>query len=173
MIPQQYAWLSQETGPKMLIEALKLYGVTEKAGAENNQTILDWANELSIHDYNADSIPWCGLFIATVAKRAGKNWPNQPLWARNWLGWGTKSPKPELGDVLVFSRESSGHVGLYIGEDATCYHVLAGNQSDAVNIKRIDKNRLLGARREYKIGVPENVRTIALSDQGQPSTNEA
>jgi hypothetical protein len=39
--------------------------------------------------------------------------------------------------VLVFERPGGGHVGYYFGEDATAYHVLGGNQGDAVTIARI------------------------------------
>ena len=48
MLPQQYKWLENETGPKMLIEALKCYGVTEIPGAKSNDIIMLWAKELGI-----------------------------------------------------------------------------------------------------------------------------
>ena len=105
--------------------------------------------------------------------RAGKPLPDKPLWARNWLNWGTAVQIPELGDVLVFSRESGGHVGLYVGEDAGTYHVLGGNQGDAVSIRRLAKNRLLGTRRFYRVGPPANVRRVRLCVSGALSTNEA
>ena len=172
-LPSHYAWLAQEPGPKMLIEALKLYGTAEKAGPANNPVILAWAAECGIRGYGADSIPWCGLFIAVVARRAGKPLPKNPLWARDWAAWGEPSLKPALGDVLVFSRDSGGHVGLYVGEDGLAYHVLGGNQGDAVSIKRIARNRLIAARRYYAAGAPANVRAIRLVASGALSANEA
>ena len=73
-----------------------------------------------------------------------------PLGARNWLAFGVPQQKPALGDVLVFWRGTSGgfsgHVGLYVGEDAQAFHVLGGNQSDAVTIAFFAKSCLLGAR---------------------------
>lgn len=172
-LPNQYQYLTKEPGPKMLLEALKLYGVQEKSGTGNNPTILEWAKECGIKGYNVDSIPWCGLFMAIIAHRAGKPLPKNPLWARDWLNWGVVSPVPSLGDTLIFTREGGGgHVGLYVGEDALYYHVLGGNQGDAVNIKRIAKSRLLGAAQLYK-NKPNNVRTIRLSTNGIVSTNEA
>lgn len=169
-----YAWLSKEPGPKMLVEALKLYGVTEKAGAADNPEILAWAKELGLRSYTSDSIPWCGLFMAIVAKRAGKPLPAVPLKALAWATWGTKSQHPALGDVLTFTRKGGGHVGLYVGEDDTHYHVLGGNQGDAVNIKRIEKTRMYDVRRFYKTGTPANARPIKLSAAtGEVSTSEA
>ena len=35
-----------------------------------------------------------------------------------------------LGDILTFKRNGGGHVGLYVGEDKDCYHVLGGNQGN-------------------------------------------
>jgi len=167
-----YSFLDKEPGPKMLLEALKLVGTKEKTGAENNPEILAWAKECDLKAYNADEIPWCGLFAAVIAKRAGKTVPWQPLWARNWASFGSLC-EPELGAVLVFSRGTSGHVGLYVGEDRECFHVLGGNQSDAVGFTRIERGRLIASRAEYKTAKPANVRKIILTAAGTVSTNEA
>ena len=60
------------------------------------------------------------------------------------------------------------------GEDAQAFHVLGGNQSDRVMIKRIAKNRLLGARRcPWRINQPAAVRPVVLAANGALSTNEA
>lgn len=174
MIPKQYEWLLKEGGPKMIVEALKEYGTLETPGIANNPKIMSWANETGLKaQYTGDSIPWCGLFMAVIAKRSGKAFPNAPLWALHWASFGVKAVQPMLGDVLVFVRPGGGHVGLYVGEDASAYHVLAGNQSDQVNITRIGKSRLHAARRpDYNIQ-PANVRRIILSATGKLSENEA
>ena len=174
-LPKQYEWLNSEGAPKMMVEALKLYGTIETPGAANNTKIIEWANEVggSVSDvYKADSIPWCGLFMAVVAKRAGKEIPKSPLWALSWSNFGILSNTPMLGDVLTFTRKQGGHVGLYVGEDATTYHVLGGNQSDKVNIMRIDKKRFYVARRPIYSAQPSNVRKIELSATGIISDNE-
>jgi uncharacterized protein (TIGR02594 family) len=125
--------------------------------------------------YSHDSIPWCGLFIALVATRAGKPRTDSPLWALSWADWGVAVPggQPMLGDVLTFKRNGGGHVGLYVGEDASAYHVLGGNQSDKVCITRISKTRLHRACRPIYSAKPDNVRRIMLSATGKLSTNEA
>lgn len=166
-----YDWLKQEPAPRMLVEALKLNGIRETAGDKHNPIILGWAKECGIPNYTNDEIPWCGLFMAVVAKRAGKPFPENPLWARNWAKWGDLT-QPELGCVLVFARGGAGHVGLYVGEDKDCFHVYGGNQSDSVGITRISKTRLLSSRNMYKIGKPPNVRIIYLEPTGSVSSNE-
>lgn len=172
-LPQQYKWLELESGPKMILEFLKLYGTKEVIGSGNNPEILAWAKETGVErDYNADSIPWCGLFMAVIAKRAGKPIVPLPLWARNWLHWGIEVKEAMLGDVLVYQRPTGGHVGLYVGEDDACYHTAGGNQGDAVSIVRILKSRCLGVRRPKYSIQPLNVRKIILDVDGDISHDE-
>ena len=128
-LPSKYKWLENEPAPKMLLEALRHYGTLEHVGPNNNPSIVKWAAELgkSVSDvYKADSVPWCGLFMGIVAKRAGYDLPKSPLWALNWGTFGERSECAKLGYILVFVRNGGGHVGLYVGEDATAYHVLGG-----------------------------------------------
>jgi uncharacterized protein (TIGR02594 family) len=172
---KQYQWLSRETAPKVILEAVKLYGTREIVGKEHSKEILSWAKELGMEKtYTNDEIPWCGLFTAIVVKRAGFNPVSNPLWARNWVNFGTPQKTAMLGDILVFVRNGGGHVGFYVGEDDTCYHVLGGNQSNMVNTTRILKSRCIGIRRcTWKVSQPTNVRVIKLAATGGISTNEA
>lgn len=157
----------------MLIEALRLYGVSERAGEENNPVIMGWASGLGLMAYNMDSVPWCGLFMAYVAHQANKKPPVAPLWARNWMNYGEPC-QPELGAVLTFSRSGGGgHVGLYVGEDKhSFYHVLGGNQGDKVCITRIPKERLLSSRAQYR-KKPDNIRRVFLAPEGDITKGEA
>jgi len=170
-----YNFLKQETAPKILVEAYKLLGVKETLGKDNNPTILAWADKLGLKKvYTADEIPWCGLFIAYVCFLAGKQPVKDPLWARNWLNYGSPETTAMLGDILVFSRGNSGHVGIYVGEDDKCYHVLGGNQGDQVSIVRIQKVRCIGIRRtKWTVSQPSNVRVIKINGTGLVSENEA
>ncbi len=169
-----YNWLQEEIGPRILVQAVKLIGTKEIVGKAHNPIILEWAKELKIKAYTNDEIPWCGLFIAYCAHKAGVEVVDGPLWALNWAKYGTKESTPMLGDVLTFKRDGGGHVGLYVGEDRTHYHVLGGNQNNQVNVMRIAKTRLHQARRTaWKIAQPSNVRKIELSNKGIISTNEA
>lgn len=177
-LPAQYQWLAEEDGPRMLREALALYGTLETPGSRDNPIIIGWARELGLDRvYSDDAIPWCGLFQAVVAKRATWDIPSTPLWARSWAQWGNPlqpGDRASLGDVLVFSRKGGGHVGQYVGETGAFYHVLGGNQDDAVNIRMIAKARCIAVRRApWRVSQPENVRAIKLSRGGTPSRSEA
>jgi uncharacterized protein (TIGR02594 family) len=181
-LPKMYQWLADEEGPKILREALSHYGTLEMRGKDNNPDITKWAGEVggNVADvYTNDEIPWCGLFIAVCAKRAGYAVPKDPLWALNWDTFGVAKPVAMLGDVLTFIRKTTtgaraGHVALYVGEDEAAYHVLGGNQSDCVCVTRIAKTRLYAIRRSnFKVGQPSNVRQIMLSVSGKLSDNEA
>ena len=135
---------------------------------------MEWAKETNLKQYTNDEIPWCGLYMAVVMKRANRDVVKDPLWARNWANFGVAVKEPMLGDVLVFQRETGGHVGLYISESRTHYHVLGGNQGNAVSIVLIAKNRLIASRRPPYIKQPLNVRKIKLDSTGTiVSTNEA
>lgn len=157
----------------MVSQALALYGTTETPGAANNAKIMAWAHELGLDNaYSADSIPWCGLFVAYVVKKADKVPVRDPLWARNWANWGVASATPSLGDILVFVRDGGGHVGFYIAEDDTAYHVLGGNQSDKVCFTRIAKNRCIAVRSPVYTNRPITAKPYHLEASGALSTNE-
>jgi lysozyme len=130
-----------------MIVAKALIGVKEEPGDEDNQDIIKWARSLGlINDYNHDSIPWCGLFMAHVMSEAGEDVPDSPLWALSWKAWGSPVQDSAYGAVLVFKRQGGGHVGLYVSEDDDYYHVLGGNQSDMVCVKKVSKANCVGMR---------------------------
>ena len=177
-LPEAYRWLEEVSElPRIIVEGLQLLGVVEKVGNDNNPLILSWARELGLEAvYKADEIPWCGLFAGVVVKRAGFPVVKDPLWARNWQHFGLPVKRPGLGDVLAFKRGTGGHVGFMIGidKDRSHYHVLGGNQGDAVSIVRIAANRLLAARRpDWRVRQPDSVKEYLLDPIGSVSTDEA
>ena len=175
--PKNYAWLDRLAPlPRMIAEARKLLGIVEVPGKADSPIIMGWADELGgaiERAYTADAVPWCGLFLAIVAKRAGKAVPDEPLWALNWGNFGERVAQPGLGDVLTFQRPGGGHVALYIGEDKAAYHVLGGNQSDQVCYARIAKIRLRAARRPAYVAKPATAKPYILAATGALSRNEA
>ena len=183
--PPGYAWLA-DLGqlPRTISEGLALLGTAETVGKGSNRTILSWRDELNqaagvnpnaqpVAGYSDDDIPWCGLFAAIVTLRAGKAVVAAPLWARNWAQFGQGGFAAGLGDVLVFSRNGGGHVGFYVAEDATAYHVLGGNQGNRVSITRVARDRCIAARRPVYTQQPTSVRPYRVAASGALSRNEA
>ena len=179
-LPPKFRWLSSEPGPKMILEALTCYGTLEFPGDANNPQIISWAHLIGgkvEQVFKADAIPWCGLFMAVIAQRSGKQLPKDPLWALNWGTFGEAADQAMLGDTLVFVRKTNtgsqaGHVALYVAEDAQAYYTLGGNQADSVCITRMAKSRLYAIRRPVYSQMPANVRKITMSATGVLSTNE-
>lgn len=127
--------------------AYALLGTREYPGSRNNEEILKWARVTGLSNvYNADSIPWCGLFVSFCMVDNGWAPPNQPLWALNWNKFGFRLNEPAFGAIMVFKRNGGGHVGFYMSEDKYNYHILGGNQSDMVSIAKVAKSRCVGYR---------------------------
>lgn len=151
-------------------EARRYYGLHEKRDAAK----LDKALNL-----RASEIPWCGAFVGMVIAAAlpQEPLPSNPLGSRNWLKFGTPLVGPQVGAVAVFWRGSKdgwqGHVGFVVGHDKTHLHILGGNQSDAVTVSRIAKNRLLGYRWP-RTAPPAPLSELAMSTiNASVTTNEA
>ena len=158
-------------------EANRLIGTREIAGPKSNEVIMAFAEGINI-DYSGDDVPWCGLFVGhCVGSSLGEEpLPANPLGARNWLQFG-EACEPQLGAILVFWREKKsgfkGHVGFYHGEDTSNFHVLGGNQSDAVNVMKVGRDRLLGARWPLTGGPQSGRKVQGAGDVPATGGNEA
>lgn len=159
-----------------IVTAESLMFTDEAPGSANNPRIIKWAKGIGgwiASFYTADSIPWCGLFTAHCMRANGiPIGIDNPLSALAWNKFGVKT-EPCYGAVMVFSRTGGGHVGFYVSEDESTYHILGGNQSNSVNITRVSKERFVGARwpKGYEsLRVPGRIRRTF---DGQISKNEA
>jgi len=128
--------------------------------------------------YKDDDIAWCGVAHAAIAIEAGKEVPFKKydrLRAEKFEGFGNAVAKGEemFGDTLVFKRPGGYHVGIYIGEDIECFHVMGGNQGNSYSITRIKKNRLTACRRPHYNNQPIEVKKVWLQATGKVSDNEA
>lgn len=172
-------FLKTITPPRMIREALALYGVAEFAGTKSNPIITNWAKETLIKAdnwYNTDSIPWCSLAMAVVAQRAKKDISMIDLRALSWVGFGKPVDKDKgcLGDVAVFKRTGGGHVGQIIGftKDKKFVYILGGNQGDKFNIAKLPLSRLHAVRRPEYTVQPDSVKQYFFDNMGGVSTNE-
>ncbi len=166
------------TEPAWLTAARPLLGTREFPGPTNNNRLLALLNTAARFNgftWTSDAVPWCGGFVAACMVAAGIEPPKIAARAKTWATWGANLRTTHLapGAILVFGREGGGHVAFYLGEDATAYHVLGGNQSDAVTVTRIAKSRLIAAR--WPRGVPVMGGPVRMTNvAGMPlSRNEA
>jgi uncharacterized protein (TIGR02594 family) len=131
--------------------ALSQYGIKEITGKQDNPEVLKYFNEIGFDGAALkDETSWCSAFVNWVALKA-KVERTGKLTARSWLKVGLDVEYPEIGDVVVFWRESKdswkGHVGIFIRKTDNLIYVLGGNQNNQVKISAYPDNRLLGYRR--------------------------
>ena len=113
----------------------------------HNRELFAWLRSDGAGVGDPAKIPWCGDFVETCIALAlpDEVLPANPYLASNWTKFGNPV-SPRYGAILVFWRGSpsswKGHIGFYVSEDATHYHVLGGNQSNKINVARISKKRL-------------------------------
>lgn len=165
--------------PHWLTNARAHLGVREIVGAKHSPTIMGWIKGLGARvlgiNVTDDETPWCGTFMARVMQESALSIPPVAVRASAWASWGRQLNGPRLGCILVFVRAGGGHVGLYIGEDRTHFHVLGGNQGNAVSITRIARTRLAAGGMRWPPGMAlPPARSVMLSPSGVPATeNEA
>jgi len=176
-LPTQFLYLAGEAGPKILLAALADLGLREVAGPASNPRILEMARQVGASSYYpSDATPWCALAMSAWAKAAGFALPADPLAALSWTKFGTAAPGgvAMLGDVLVKSRVGGGHVTMYVGENATHYACLGGNQGDAVCISWFPKEVFTHVRRcAWKVAQPANVRSITVGVKAAAAVSES
>lgn len=99
---------------------------------------------------NPRKTPWCGAFVGTVAKRAGKSVPNGYMRAASWkrAGKAVSLKNAKKGDVVVVRTKYGHHVGFYAGRKNGRVQLLGGNQSNRVQISN------------YRIGSVQAVRRL-------------
>lgn len=130
--------------PAWLLEARKYIGEKEIPGPKHNARILGWIARLGGW-FKDDETPWCGTFVAHCIDSTGRTIPKNWFRAKEWATWGKKT-LPRVGAIAVFGRDGGGHVGFAVGESASNYYILGGNQSNMVNITPIAKHRLIEMR---------------------------
>lgn len=139
--------------------AQRFVGVKEVPGSGSNPQVLAFL-KLDASWPQGDDVPWCSAFTNYIAwlLRLPRS---KSLLARSWLLVGTVVDliDAEVGfDVVILRRGSGdqpgpenttapGHVGFYAGIETTEVLLLAGNQSDQVNIQRFDRVNVIGVRR--------------------------
>lgn len=158
--------------PVWLVEAKRWLGEREVAGPKSNPRILTairrvGAKVLGI-DYVNDDTAWCGGIMAAWLSTTlpGEPMPGVAVRAKSWETFGVALTGPALGAIMVYSRVGGGHVALYVGETATHWILLGGNQGNKVSIMARPKSQ----------GNPTAIRwprTVPLPRGGRVMTNAA
>ena len=141
--------------------AERFIGVKEIFGVASNPMILSML-KLDEQWPTADEVPWCSAFVNYICwlLRLPRS---KSLSARSWLRLGSSAfpGGGEVGfDVVILKCgkgdqpgpevvKAPGHVGFFGGIEGNEILVLGGNQGDAVNVSRFDKDLVLGIRRIY------------------------
>jgi uncharacterized protein (TIGR02594 family) len=141
---------------KLLDFAATMYGLTEIVGDSNNQQILNFFGEIGHPEINTDEMSWCSSYLGWCTKQLNLN-GSTALLARSWLEVGLEIADPQVGDLVIFWRETpnswQGHVAIYLNKNPLTNEIycLGGNQDDKVCVKSYPANQLLGYRRLSEI----------------------
>lgn len=124
-------------------------GVKEIKGSKHNEKILQFFRDAGHPEITEDETAWCAAFVGACLEKSGIA-SSKSLMAKSYLRWGKALAAPKVGCIAVFDRGVAnspfGHVGFYLGEDSKNVFVLGGNQSDAVNVSKQPKSKLVGYR---------------------------
>lgn len=132
--------------PPWYVEARRKIGLQEKL---NNKTLREYLKSDGSTLGDPAQLPWCGDLMETVIALTLPSEPmiDNPYWALNWKRFGVAIDIVALGAIAPFARPGGGHIGQIAGHDRDYFHVLGGNQSNAITITKIAKDRLSGPLR--------------------------
>lgn len=142
-------------------EAKAQLGETEIAGPKHNPEIVGYFADSKNAGIQNDEVAWCAAFVGAVLERSGIR-STRSLMARSYQDFGQPVPlnAPRYGAIAVFSRTSDprfGHVGFVTGWTREHLEILGGNQSNAVNISRYPRSRLVALRWPEPAKTPREV----------------
>ena len=131
-----------------ITEYEKVYGWHE---VRNHDSLAKWLRSDGKTLGDPAKLPWCGDAADTALHLALPNEPRpgdlgkNPYWALNWMYLGVACA-PCYGAFAAFKRPEGGHIGVLVGQTATHYQVLGGNQGDSISTVLIDKTRCKATR---------------------------
>ncbi|MBB3453875.1 uncharacterized protein (TIGR02594 family) [Rhizobium sp. BK313] len=152
-------------------EAKKHVGLQE---VRDKKALMAYFATAGLH-YDPSVTAWCGIGMATFFHNSlpKQPLPENPAWALNWLKFGVKCT-PQVGSILVFSRNGGGHVAICLGQYNGGYVCLGCNQDNEICIEVHTKTGFQGARWPDTFSAPPTgpLMTLAAGDY-KTLTNEA
>lgn len=98
---------------------------------------------------NPRKTPWCGAFVGTIVKKAGKSVPAGYMRAVSWkkVGRAVSLKHARKGDIVVVRTKYGNHVGFYSGQSGGKVQLLGGNQSNQVKVSNYRVGSVQAVRR--------------------------
>lgn len=88
-----------------------------------------------------ENLPWCAGFISYCAKKAGYKLP-YTLQAKDFMRLGRVVKTPQVGDLIIFSRQGGGHIGVIESINKDKIISIEGNLGEyPAKVKRVVHNR--------------------------------
>lgn len=142
---------------RLLVFAAGTIGTKEYKGAGKSNPEVEMYHAYAREDNDltkgmSDDVPWCSSVNCYWHEMVGMGSTNSKT-AKSWLKWGVSTLKnPTYGDSVVFDRGGwKGHVGIIVSWNSQYVWVLGGNQSDAINVTKYSRSRLVDIRRSSKM----------------------
>lgn len=149
-------------GQKLLQVAKGQLGYTEKASGYTK--FGDWYGKHVDHDSSFATAPWCDMFLAWAADKAGvQDWtgefastPDHASWFQKHHAWGHH---PEPGAIVFFSwsgGKSIGdieHVGIVESVHGSTLHTIEANHFDHLGRATRDVSQVVGYGYPSKVKV--------------------
>lgn len=133
-----------------------------------------WQEETGMNvPERGDFHPFGGLWLSALIQRAGLGMTRDPVLASSFRRFGADivaPDKPSLGDVILW-KELAGNeqhdvVGLLIGEDRTCFHVLYLANTFNTVLQRIPNASVTAIRRPIYDARPWSAQHVDLKVDG-------
>lgn len=140
-------------GQKLLQIAQKELGYTEKGSGYTK--FGDWYGKHVDHDSYYTTAPWCDMFLAWAADKAGvadsagefASTPDHAKWFQKHDAWGHK---PEPGAIVFFSWSGGksigdiAHVGIVKSVDGSTLHTIEANHNDELGTATRSMDQVVG-----------------------------
>lgn len=134
--------------PVWLTAARRELGQRERPGHGENTRIL-WYHTFSKMRAQSEDVPWCASFINAMLETSGIR-STKSAAAASYATWGEPCELKD-GAIVVFGKSDpdaggTGHVAFCVGVESRYVLVLGGNQRNAVNIGRRERDRIVAVR---------------------------
>lgn len=135
-----------KTSRSALDVARQFQGLNEKADSK----VLDGFMQASgtWKNLTAKDTAWCAAFAnAAIVQAGGKGTGSNA--ASSFMGWGTGTTQPKVGDIVVLrpqSRGATGHVGFVAGFGDGTVQIFGGNQSNSAKVSTYSTREVVGYR---------------------------